>query len=286
MGLLGIITFFPSLLVLMIMSCLKNRVVGEELTFDENYFVTYSQDHFVRLRDGSEVQLSLDQASGTCFKSKLEYGSGYFQMKLKLPSRASPGVVTTFYLHSNLDNDSGAHDELDFEFLGTEGPEHILQTNIFANDTGGREQRLRLWFDPTLTFHSYSILWNSHQIVFFVDEIPIRVFKNHTSIGGRYPSQAMVVMGSIWNGEAWASGGKKVDWSQAPFQANYKGFVILGCPFGNRCDSEALEWNSGRQWQLNPRQQELYEDVKRTYVYYDYCSNPTGRELYKECQFE
>ncbi|KAG6590076.1 putative xyloglucan endotransglucosylase/hydrolase protein 1, partial [Cucurbita argyrosperma subsp. sororia] len=203
------------------------RVVGEELTFDENYFVTYSQDHFVRLRGGSEVQLSLDQAS---------------------------------------DNDSGAHDELDFEFLGTEGPEHILQTNIFANDTGGREQRLRLWF--------------------FVDEIPIRVFKNHTSIGGRYPSQAMVVMGSIWNGEAWASGGKKVDWSQAPFQANYKGFVILGCPFGNRCDSEALEWNSGRQWQLNPRQQELYEDVKRTYVYYDYCSNPTGRELYKECQFE
>ena len=65
MGLLGIITFFPPLLlVLMIMNGVKNRVVGEELTFDENYFVIYSQDHFVRLRGGLEVQLSLDHDSG------------------------------------------------------------------------------------------------------------------------------------------------------------------------------------------------------------------------------
>lgn len=120
----------------------------------------------------------------------------------------------------------------------------------------------------------------------FVDEIPIRVFKNYTSIGARYPSQAMVVEGSIWNGEAWASGGKKVNWSQAPFQANYKGFEIFGCPFGNQCDSNKFLWNMGDTWQLNIKQQESYERVKRKYVYYSYCSTKSGRRLYKECQFE
>lgn len=97
---------------------------------------------------------------------------------------------------------------------------------------------------------------------FFIDGIPIRVFKNYASIGGRYPSQGMVVLGSIWNGEAWASGGKKIDWSQAPFQADYKGFNILGCPFGQPCGSETFLWNRRDRWQLN-------SDV-----------------LYKECHFE
>lgn len=120
----------------------------------------------------------------------------------------------------------------------------------------------------------------------FIDGVPIRVFKNHTSIGARYPSQGMMVEGSIWDGEPWASVGKKIDWSQAPFQANYKGFAILGCPFGNQCDSETFSWNREDKWQLNPKQQEAYEDVKRKYVYYSYCSTPKGRELYKECAFE
>ncbi|KAM1265648.1 hypothetical protein ACFX2J_035313 [Malus domestica] len=86
-------------------------------------------------------------------------------MKLKLPSSHSPGVVTTFYLTSHPDNKPGNHDELDFEFLGTDGPNYTLQTNIFANDNGEREQRLHLRFDPTEDFHNYGILWNYRQVV-------------------------------------------------------------------------------------------------------------------------
>lgn len=57
--------------------------------------------------------------------------------------------------------DSG-RDELDFEFMGSKG---LLQTNIYTGGLGGREQRLQLPFDPSQDFHTYTILWNQHQIV-------------------------------------------------------------------------------------------------------------------------
>lgn len=73
-------------------------------------------------------------------------------------------MIVGVQLHSDTGSDN-VHDEIDFEFLGTDGPSYILQTNVFADDVGGREERLHLWFDPTLAFHDYGILWNSHQIV-------------------------------------------------------------------------------------------------------------------------
>lgn len=93
----------------------------------------------------------------------------------------------------------------------------------------------------------------------------------------------MLVKGSIWNGEGWASNGKKVDWSQAPFQANYKSFGILGCKIGNQCDLQTLPWNKKDKWELNPKQQNAFENVKRKYVYDTYCSSPRGRK-YRECR--
>ena len=60
----------------------------------------------------------------------------------------------------------GDHDEVDFEFLGNvDGKPVALQTNIFLNGQGYREQKFYLWFDPAAAVHDYKILWNQHQLV-------------------------------------------------------------------------------------------------------------------------
>lgn len=57
-------------------------------------------------------------------------------------------------------------DEIDFEFLGNvDGKRYTLQTNVYVDGFDDREQRINLWFDPTQDYHTYSILWNLHQIV-------------------------------------------------------------------------------------------------------------------------
>ena len=67
---------------------------------------------------------------------------------------------------------------------------------------------------------------------FFVDEVPIRVFKNSKDLGVKFPfDQPMKIYNSLWNADDWATRGglEKTDWSKAPFIAAYKGFHIDGC---------------------------------------------------------
>ncbi|RWR80904.1 Xyloglucan endotransglucosylase/hydrolase protein 2 [Cinnamomum micranthum f. kanehirae] len=214
---------------------------------------------------------------GSGFASKSYYGSGFFHMEMKVPGRDSAGVVTTFYMSQGK---AQGNDELDFEFLGNrEGKPYTLQTNVIVQGHGDREQKIQLWFDPTSSFHTYKILWNPYQIVFFVDNHPIRVFQNRTNIGAQYPTQPMKVMGSIWNGEDWATdGGKeKINWTYAPFKAQYQGFDVDGCTSGNfktqLCSSSDLWWNSAQYQSLSATEESLYEYVKKNYLTYDYCSD-------------
>eukprot|EP00257_Ricinus_communis_P006131 XP_002521076.2 xyloglucan endotransglucosylase/hydrolase protein 2 [Ricinus communis] len=261
---------------LLVGGVLSNRISDTGL-FDQTYQVTWGKDHVLPLNQGKEIQLSMDKSSGAGFGSKLSFGSGFFHLRIRLPPKDSAGVVTAYYLTSHGDN----HDELDFEFLGNrEGKPITLQTNVFANGLGNREQRMYLWFDPAADFHNYKILWNQHQIVFFVDDIPIRVFKNKTNIGVSYPSKPMQIEASLWDGDSWATDGgqTKTNWSHAPFQAHFQGFDISGCslpetPNTQPCSSHKYWWNSDKYWQLNSTQRKTYQDVRKKYLTYDYCSD-------------
>lgn len=122
-----------------------------------------------------------------------------------------------------------------------------------------------------------------------MDKTPIRVFKNNTKIGVSYPSQQLVIQGSIWNGETWASGGRKIDWSQAPFVASFVGFGVAGCQFQSSASKDQCYipspkqwWNGDRYMGLDPAQRKALQEARTKYLYDDYCSKHA--DIHKECQ--
>ncbi|MQL78213.1 hypothetical protein Taro_010637 [Colocasia esculenta] len=252
---------------------MSTLAAGDDTSFDENYGVVWGAYHAKELHGGTELTRTV--GPGSQFDSKLHYTSGYFHMKMKPPGRDSAGVVTAFYVRTRSNND-----EMDFELLGNRtGKRYALQTNIFINGKGDREQKINLWFDPTADFHDYSILWNPFQIAFFVDGVPIRVLKNMPGTGAGYPQKPMTLIGSIWDGDRWATeGGKqKINWTYAPFTASFGGFAVdAACPFGTAAGAGGCRtawWNSPKFWNLSPSQQLQYQHVKSQLRFYDYCSD-------------
>ncbi|KAF5743685.1 xyloglucan endotransglucosylase/hydrolase protein 2-like [Tripterygium wilfordii] len=195
------------------------------VSFNDNYYITWGNNHAQLLNQGTELQLTLDQTSGAGFESKAMFGSGSFTMRLKIPAKKSSGVVTAFY----------------------------VSINQFS----------------LITVVAFTWL--------FVDNIPIRVFKNKADIGVSYPSQPMHVTGSLWNG-TWAAGGIPIEWSQAPFQAYFQGFTVTACPLQDYrqrqlCYNPNLWWNRRNYWQLNRQQQALLERTRKSVLTYDYCTD-------------
>ncbi|CAK9136544.1 unnamed protein product [Ilex paraguariensis] len=93
---------------------------------------------------------------------------------------------------------------------------------------------------------------------FFIDKIPIRVFKNNRDSRVGYITQPMQLKASIWDGDSWATdGGKtKINWTHAPFQAEFRSFGIDGCPSylgTGHCYSSKLWWNRDRGSERLPR---------------------------------
>ncbi|TYI14093.1 hypothetical protein ES332_A08G101800v1 [Gossypium tomentosum] len=171
--------------------------------FSQNFDLTWGSDRVRILNNGELLTLSLDKDSGSAFQSNNEYLFGKISVQLKLVPGYSAGTVTSYYLTSQ----GSTWDEMDFEFLGNlSGDPYTIHTNV-------------------TDFHTYSILWNPHVIIFYVDGTPIREFKNLDSTKVSFPeSRAMRIHSSIWNADDWATKGSliKTDWSKAPFTASFR----------------------------------------------------------------
>ncbi|CAA0816088.1 Xyloglucan endotransglucosylase/hydrolase protein 9 [Striga hermonthica] len=251
--------------------------------FDDLFQPGWATDHLTH--EGEVLRMKLDNYSGAGFSSKSKYMFGKVSVQIKLVEGDSAGTVTAFYMSS----DGPYHNEFDFEFLGnTTGEPYLVQTNVYVNGVGNREQRLKLWFDPTKDFHSYSLLWNQRQVVFLVDETPVRVHSNLEHKGIPYPKdQAMGIYSSIWNADDWATQGGliKTNWAHAPFVASYKGFEIDGCECpdsvaaadnAKRCSGGGTRrfwWDEPAMSELSLHQSHQLMWVRANHMIYDYCSD-------------
>ncbi|XP_010444588.1 PREDICTED: probable xyloglucan endotransglucosylase/hydrolase protein 6 [Camelina sativa] len=275
--------YFPSFLdtyvlcILTLFAVMFIRSSARPTTFAEDFKAAWSESHIRQMDGGKAIQLVLDQSTGCGFASKRKYLFGRVSMKIKLIPGDSAGTVTAFYMNSDTNT---VRDELDFEFLGNRsGQPYSVQTNIFAHGKGDREQRVNLWFDPALDFHTYTILWSHKHIVFYVDDVPIREYKNNEAKNIAYPtSQPMGVYSTLWEADDWATRGglEKIDWKKAPFYAYYKDFDIEGCPVPGptSCPSNPHNWWEGYAYQsLNAVEARRYRWVRVNHMVYDYCTD-------------
>lgn len=116
-------------------------------------------------------------------------------------------------------------------------------------------------------------------ISFYVDDVPIREYKNNQAKNIAYPtSQPMGVYSTLWEADDWATRGglEKIDWSKAPFYAYYKDFDIEGCPVPGptNCPSNPHNWWEGYAYQsLNAVEARRYRWVRVNHMVYDYCTD-------------
>ncbi|XP_010271956.1 PREDICTED: probable xyloglucan endotransglucosylase/hydrolase protein 33 [Nelumbo nucifera] len=254
-------------------------------TFAQGFSEFFGGPNIQLTNNGSYVNLMLNKSSGSGFVSRDRYKYGFFSTAIKLPSGYTSGVVVAFYM-SNADNFPHTHDEIDFELLGHEKrKEWILQTNLYGNgSTGtGREEKFRLWFDPTEEFHQYSIIWNDYHIVFLVDNIPVREVNHSQAISSIYPSKAMSVYATIWDGSQWATHGGKypVNYKFEPFVASFGEMEMEGCILDPTtsvasCPESGLSIDpvQGEAFAKLSQQQNMgMEWARKRFMFYSYCKD-------------
>ncbi|KAG6548199.1 hypothetical protein Mapa_010250 [Marchantia paleacea] len=248
--------------------------------FSDEFTANWGRENIVADDATRGVRLSLTEVAGAHISSSNSFLFGSFKVKLKLIAGESAGTVSSFYLYSS----GTKHDEIDFEFLGNEtGQPYLLHTNVFANGVGNREQRISLWFDPTADFHTYSVIWNHHQITWLVDDTPIRIHKNIEDVlPNTYPkSQPMTVQASIFEASSWATrgGAVPIEWESAPFVVNYKEFSFDACVASNNDISSCTRnyeenwWEAAEHHALNPSRMSQLKNVRQNFMVYDYCTD-------------
>ncbi|KAL1535860.1 putative xyloglucan endotransglucosylase/hydrolase protein 30 [Salvia divinorum] len=252
------------------------------IPFTQGFTPLFGESNLIPSQDDRSVQLHLTQYTGSGFRSSDHYNHGFFSAKIKLPSDYTAGIVVAFYT-TNGDLFKKTHDELDFEFLGNiRGKAWRFQTNMYGNGSThrGREERYHLWFDPSREFHRYSILWTTHNIIFYIDDIPIREIVRNDEMGADFPSKPMGLYATIWDASDWAtSGGKyRANYKYAPFIAEFTDFALHGCatdPLEEVTATECAERDEhlarAHFATLTQKQRLAMARFRSKYIYYSYC---------------
>ncbi|XP_073285014.1 xyloglucan endotransglucosylase protein 7-like [Primulina huaijiensis] len=160
------------------------------------------------------------------------------------------------------------------------GDPYTLHTNVFVRGMGQREQRFFLWFDPTRDFHNYTIVWNPKCIIFYVDDIPIREFKNMEKFGVPFPNaqpmRMYLSLGYAKDGTT-EGGGVGTEFDSSPSStASYSNFSADACVWSQRnnissCDSADFSSKTWLNMELDVRNNVRMQRIQKSYKIYDYC---------------
>jgi len=259
------------------------------MPFSQPYSILWGPQHQSLSPDQTALTLWLDRSSGSGFKSKRAYRTGYFGVSMKVQPGYTAGVNTAFYL-SNTEVYPGYHDEIDLELLGTiPGEPYTLQTNVYVRGTGdsrpivGREMRFHLWFDPAADYHHYAVLWNPDEIVFLVDDVPVRRYQK--KIEATFPEREMWAYGSVWDASDWATdaGRYRADYRYQPFVSGFRDFKVSGCEVGAPASCRPVPAGPGGGGLSVQQGAAMRWAQQRSMVYY-YCQDGSkDRSNYPEC---
>ncbi|KAL6495625.1 putative xyloglucan endotransglucosylase/hydrolase protein 30 [Orobanche gracilis] len=251
--------------------------------FSKGFSPLFGEANIISSSDDRSVKLHLNRYTGSGFQSSDLYNHGFFSAKVKLPSYYTAGIVVAFYT-TNGDIFRATHDELDFEFLGNiRGKKWRFQTNMYGNGSTarGREERYYLWFDPSKEFHTYTILWTTNNIIFYIDDIPIREITRNDAMGADFPSKPMKLYATIWDASDWAtSGGKyRADYKYAPFVAEFTDLVLHGCTTNmleevvatTGCALSGDQLATASFGSITPKQKLAMKKFRSKYMYYSFC---------------
>ncbi len=127
-------------------------------------------------------------------QSNARYGFGTFEARMRVPFHS--GTNANFFTFIGAQQ-KVPHNEIDFEFIAKDGP--VLQTNLFLNGQGGREQLHRQSGD--WAFRNYAVVWMPGLVQWFTDGQLVREIR-----GAEVPSAPQKVFFSLW------STGTLIDW--------------------------------------------------------------------------
>ncbi|KAJ8634560.1 hypothetical protein MRB53_008827 [Persea americana] len=120
----------------------------------------------------------------------------------------------------------------------------------------------------------------SQHILFSIDGIPIREFRNQESKGVLFPNnQPMRMYSTLWNADDWATRGGlvKTDWSQSPFTASYKSYNAEACVWSSGASScSSSPSSSDGAWltqEMDSASQGRLRWVQKNYMIYNYCTD-------------
>nr|CAD1843420.1 unnamed protein product [Ananas comosus var. bracteatus] len=240
--------------------------------------VTWGPQNTAIWGSGENLALSLDSDHiGSAIRTKKQFLFGSVEMEIQLVPDNSAGTVAAYYTSSLGDY----HDEIDYEFLGNEtGQPYTIHTNVFGKGQGNKEVQFKPWFDrPRITTTTPSS--GAQLRLWFIDQIPIRVYRNYESAGAPFPTnQPMRMYSSLWNADDWAcQGGRvKTDWSKAPFVAKYRNLKLDVCECESadsisQCYSSSNWYNGWQYSKLTAAQLGQMNWVQQNYKIYDYCTD-------------